>query len=195
MGWGPRPTLWLLGFCLNEAAAGGTSQVPCFMQPQRTRHRAFRLIGLETRTNNDREADPSSARIPSLWQKYWSDGTAHLIPGRTSGSSVIGAYTRYESDYRGEYSLIIGSEVKSLAEVPAGMIGIEVPEAEYVVFTVDGPLPEALIDTWLQIAAFFGQRGAMKRAYTTDFEVHYFAQGERPKIDIYVAVRGEQPSA
>jgi predicted transcriptional regulator YdeE len=164
------------------------------MQPQRTRYRAFRLIGLETRTSNDREADPSSAQIPSLWHRYWSEGAAHLIPGRTSGSSVIGAYTQYASDYRGDYSLVVGTEVKSLAEVPAGMVGLEVPEAEYVVFTVDGPLPEALIDAWLQIAGFFGQRGALKRAYTTDFEVHYYAQGERPKIDIYVAIRGDSPA-
>jgi predicted transcriptional regulator YdeE len=65
-----------------------------------------------------------------------------------------------------------------------------VPKARYMVFeTPKGPFHETVPQAWRDIWAYFGQ-SAVKRAYTGDFELYDFTQGdlEDTVVRIYIAV-------
>ena len=101
---------------------------------------------------------------------------------------MLAAYADYESDGNGAYSVIIGSEVDSLANIPAGLVGREVPGAKYAVFTsARGAIPGIIFDVWKTIWDFKGAT----RAYQTDLEV-YGKESRDPnnaQIEVYVSIR------
>ncbi|MEN3339634.1 MAG: hypothetical protein V7647_3310 [Acidobacteriota bacterium] len=142
------------------------------------------VIGVTARTTNRAEADPSTARIPALWRRFFEIEPA--IPNRTDPNVVIAAYTAYESDHTGEYSLVVGAEVNSPAEVPEGLVRVILPSARYLVFTAEGAMPDALIRTWMDIWRYFSEAALHRRAYTTDFERYDKRQPAR--ADVYVAI-------
>jgi predicted transcriptional regulator YdeE len=127
---------------------------------------------------------PSTAKIPGLWGRFLDESIAEEIPNKKPGGTVIGAYTKYESDHAGPYSLIVGLEVSSLESIPGGMTGLVIPRGHYLVFTAQGSMPTALIDTWTSIWNYFPQESSHKRLYTADYEVHR----SNERVDVYVAV-------
>lgn len=149
---------------------------------------AMRLVGLETRTSNADEFDPARARIGALWGRFFADGIATRV--RPSATAlIIAAYHRYESDHNGAYSLLIGGEPDPAAVV-ADLVALEVPAARYLVFNAHGPMPQALIATWMEIWAYFETPAAPKRAYTIDLELHLpTLPGEDGMVEVCIAVR------
>lgn len=104
----------------------------------------------------------------------------------------MAVYTNYESDFNGEYSFILGKEVSSLENVPAGMTAKTLPAAKYGVFTSErGPIPAIVIDLWKFIWGIKpGQIGG-DRAYIGDFEV-YDGRSSDPKsaqIDLFLSIK------
>ncbi len=156
------------------------------MQPKTITRPAFKVIGIEVRTNNPDEMS-GKGKIGELWQKFYSEDVLPKIPGKR-GDAVLAAYTDYESDANGAYSLIVGSEVDSLANVPAGLVGREIPAAKYAVFTsARGSIPGIIIDVWKRIWEYKGAA----RLYQTDFEV-YGQESRDPnnaQVEVYVSVR------
>ena len=153
------------------------------MKPQLSTRPELRLIGIETRTTNRDEMAPSTARIPGLWGRFFQEGIAERIPNRKPGGPLIGAYTNYESDHTGRYSLVIGSEVSSLESIPEGMVGLTIPAGAFLVFRAQGPMPSALIDTWTYIWDYFSRETRHERLYTVDYEAHLGSE----RVDIHIA--------
>lgn len=147
----------------------------------------MKIIGIEVRTSNQMEADPRTAKIPGLWKKFLEERAEEKIPNRKTAHTLLAAYTHYESDYNGPYSLIASSEVSSLDDIPAGMVGITIPAAKYLVFTAKGEMPDALIETWGYIWKYFSKPSNYKRAYTADFEL--YEKTKNSEVDIYIAIR------
>src|SRR5262249_13850816 len=120
-------------------------------------------------------------------QKFYSENVLSRIPNKT-GNAVLAMYTDYESDVNGDYSYLIGSEVGSLAEVPEGMVGHEIPASKYAVFTTErAAIPGIIVDVWKRIWEYKGAA----RAYRTDFEV-YGKESSDPQnavVDVYLSVR------
>jgi predicted transcriptional regulator YdeE len=58
---------------------------------------------------------------------------------------------------------------------------VSVPRGRYALFTATGEMPRALIETWGKVWA-----SPVKRAYTTDFEVHDPAKPGQ--VDIHIAL-------
>jgi predicted transcriptional regulator YdeE len=143
------------------------------------------IVGVEARTTNRAEMVSETAKIPALWERFFQAEGA--IPNRIDPDVVLGTYTRYESDYQGEYSLIVGAEVGVSGNVPAGMAGLTIPPARYLVFTAEGEMPGALINTWMQIWQYFSDTSEYQRAYTTDFERH--DKGAKARVEIYIAIK------
>jgi predicted transcriptional regulator YdeE len=109
------------------------------------------------------------------------------IPDRLAESpEIIAVYFDYESDHRGQYSLIVGHKVSSLDQTPKdkGIGSVIVRAGRYLRFVVEGPLPAAIIETWQTIWQFFEVTHEYERAYTTDYEV-YRDDG----AEIYIAVK------
>jgi predicted transcriptional regulator YdeE len=145
------------------------------------------VIGVEVRTTNRDEQDPRTARIPLLWQRVREEMLLDAIPEQLEPGVMLGAYTRYQRDDKGPYSLIVGAEVGGLDRIPPGMVGITVLAQEYLVFTAAGEMPAAVIDGWKQVWKYFSETTVLKRAFTTDFERY---DSKRPnEAGIHIAVR------
>jgi predicted transcriptional regulator YdeE len=143
------------------------------------------IVGIEVRTTNSAEAVSETAKIPALWARFFQ--VEEAIPNRIDPGVILAAYTRYESDHHGAYSLIVGAEVGAPASVPAGMTGLAIPPARYLVFTAKGEMPGALIRTWMKIWQYFSVTTEYQRAYTTDFERH--DKNAKATVAVYVAIK------
>lgn len=174
---------------------------------------AFRLAGISVRTTNAEEAGPNG-RLPELWGTYFQNPLSSE-PGLQNSHLLYALYTDYESDASGEYTVVIGHEcaagkAESMEEVHAAGVtesaerqqaagrveSVEnlqvatVPEARYMVFeTPKGPFHQTVPQAWRDIWAYFGQ-SSVKRAYTGDFELYDFTQGDPEDIvvRIYIAI-------
>lgn len=145
------------------------------------------VMGVQRRTSN---ADGRSTHdIFACWKEYLSLNMASKIPNRARTPAMFAVYSDYESDWTGEFSYLIGSEVTKADKVPAGLAVVRIPAQTYAVFTAAGPMPDALLGVWMSI---WGTR--LPRAYTFDFEQYdaRFTRPERKEADVYVAVNKEQ---
>lgn len=130
---------------------------------------AIRVSGLKVRTRNADEMTASRAKIGPMWQRFFSEGLYEQIPGKLPASPVYGVYSGYESDANGEFDVTAGV---ATADPAQGFESLMIEPGRYLVFEARGPMPEAIINTWQQIWAYFQQPGAQARAYATDFEAY-----------------------
>ena len=141
------------------------------MKPKPAEQTAFDVIGIEVRTNNAQEATSGGA-IPQQWQRLYMQGVLDQIPGRLD-QSVVAVYTKYASDWNGDYNYILGARVKPGTKAPAGMVAVSVPAGKYVEFTsAKGPAPQVVPNLWKEVWAYFQGPGNPARAYNADFEVY-----------------------
>lgn len=156
------------------------------MGPKIVTKSAFYFIGIEVRTNN-RDEMSDKGKIGPLWRRFYADNILSKIPGKR-GDAVLAIYTDYESDVNGEYSFVIGSAVDSLAQIPAGFVGGEIPAAKYAVYSsARGAIPGVIIDVWRRI----WNDQTIVRAYASDFEVYGpdAADPQNAQVDVYVSVK------
>lgn len=127
---------------------------------------SFEATGFSVRTKNADEMSPSMAKIGQLWDKFFKEAAPKL----TENSQVYGLYTHYESDYSGEFDVIACADTLN-AEMLDGATQHTVIAGNYVSFSAQGEMPQAVIDLWGEVWAYFGQDNCpYTRAYTTDFE-------------------------
>ena len=177
-----------LSLCLCAAATKSSQEDgnnSSLMEPQLTTRTELKLIGIALRTINQQEMNPTTARIPGLWGRFFQEQIADKIPNKTSLDSTIAVYTKYESDHTGPYDLIVGREVNSLSSIPEGMTGVTILAGKYLRFTANGPMPKTLIDSWIYIWNYFSKTSNHQRSYTTDYEVHE----ANDRVDIYIAIK------
>ena len=158
------------------------------MRPERVRRGGTQVIGIETRTTRQREADPATAAIPVLWRRFHQEALDGRSPNRAGTATTCAVYTDYEGELRGGYRCVVGAEVTSPDEVPAGMVAVTLPAGDYLVFAARGPMPDALVAAWQRIAEFF-ERDPVRRAWTADLEVHYPTGSA---VDVLVALRPDE---
>jgi predicted transcriptional regulator YdeE len=165
------------------------------MKPELAHIAAFTVRGMHVRTINRDETDPKTAKLAGLWGRFFSEGIADKIPQRLPGSPIYGVYSSYESDAAGHYDLTAGVSVVLTARnsvvrtasgtvdstadgsastrgEPAGLVAVDVPAGEYLVFSAKGSMPGIVIDTWGAIHAYFAAEQRFVRKYTTDFEAY-----------------------
>lgn len=157
------------------------------MVPQIRTHKGLKFIGVEAKTSNQMEMNKKTAQIPGLYRKFLKEGLEEKIPNRVDSDLYFALYTDYESDPNGQYSFILAAEVSSSEEVPDGMIAIDIPTAQYLVFTVKGSLPQALSRTWKEIGNYFANNKVYQRAYTADFELYDKSFPEL--VEVYIAIQ------
>jgi predicted transcriptional regulator YdeE len=79
----------------------------------------------------------------------------------------LGVYSAYESDATGFYNV---SAAVSVSTPSTDFDYVEIQEGTYLTFEARGPMPDALIQTWTSIWAYFEQHPQVKRSFVTDFE-------------------------
>jgi predicted transcriptional regulator YdeE len=137
----------------------------------------FTLIGITVRTTN--QGGQSQKDISDLYGNFFSNHIADKIPGKIS-ADLICAYTHYESDMNGPYTVILGFNVSDNVEAPEGLDMIIVPAITYQVFTSSDAKPETVVQTWMKI-----WQSKIPRAYQTDFDI-YLQDG---RVETYVSVK------
>jgi predicted transcriptional regulator YdeE len=151
------------------------------MEPRRVFRGETRVVGLTVRTTNGAERDPARARIPALWERVLREGVRDQVPSAKPGFAA--AYSEYESDDAGAYTLVVGAETEEGGAPPPGLGSVVLPGASCLVFEARGPMPQALIETWIAIGTRF-REGDGERTYAGDLERHLGPDA----VDIYIAV-------
>ncbi len=143
------------------------------------------LRGMSTRTTNQNEMNPETAKLGSLWQKFDKE----VAVDYQHGERVYGVYYDYESDANGEFSVLAGFDGKT---GPQGdkLETITIPAGKYLRFDAvanednEQARIEAVIKTWGKIWDYFASETDIQRAYKTDFE-YYKSPTE---IEIYISI-------
>jgi predicted transcriptional regulator YdeE len=159
------------------------------MKPKPTEEASFDVVGIETRTNNAQESTGNGA-IPQQWQRLFSEGLLEKIPNK-SDDGITAVYTNYVSDWNGDYTYILGAQVKPGTKAPAGMVLVTVPAGKFVQFqSARGPGQQVVPEAWKQIWAYFQVPGNPARAYKVDYE-HYEAPSDPQAVqaNIFLSVK------
>ena len=141
---------------------------------------SFDVTGIAVRTDNASETDPTTAKIASLWEQFYSE----LAPKLDQKARVFGLYTHYESDHTGLFDVVACSD--SLAPLDSHDLSrFQIHSGDYLVFRGTGEMPKVVFDLWSQVWEYFSVAECEhKRAFTTDFEL-YKSHNE---IEIYIAI-------
>lgn len=144
----------------------------------------FKVIGISIESTN--KGGQSIADLGKLWAKFYSDGISNKIPSKVS-NDIYSVYTDYDSDYTGKYTAIIGHKVKSLDEIPDGLVGREFEGGKYAKFVAKGKMPDAIVDIWKNV---WKKDKDLKRRYTADFEVYgpKSQNGIDSEVDVFIAI-------
>ena len=135
---------------------------------------AFKVIGLKIQTNNANESNPDTALIPAMWQQFFSESVDSQIPNKTEESSILGVYWNYDGDREKSYNLLAGREVASLQDIPKELVGIEVPESSYLVFSEEGEMPQVIFSLWNSIRNYFSENKINKFKLYNRYYVNIF---------------------
>lgn len=154
--------------------------------PTLVEHTAFTVVGIETRTSNPREANPATARIPALWQRFTGEQIADQIPKRTNPAYALAVYSGYEGGTDGAFSLLVGA-ASSATAAPAGMSTARVPSGQYLMFAAEGELSSLAPGLWAEVERYFAGAPAYQRAFTADFERRRLDTPYR--LEVFIAVR------
>ena len=134
------------------------------------------IYGLKVRTINEKEMNPKTAKIGALWGEYFTK----ILPTLSEGTQGYGVYANYESDAFGEFDVFAGSEV-----VNDALDKVTLEEGNYLCFKTNGELPQAVIDTWGEIWAYFSDQHCKEvRIYKSDYEL-YLSENE---AEIYIGI-------
>lgn len=168
------------GYCENRVQEKPIEGIEMSYTCEKQKQKFF--IGLELRTNNEE----CSIAIPAHKEKFFKENISAKIPNKIN-SDIIALYTDYEGDYSKPYSWILGHEVASLDEIPAGLVGKVIPASNYAVFTTKGEFPQGLIAVWQAI-----WKANLSRSYTSDFELYPsdFHPQKNPEVKVYIAIEG-----
>ncbi|OED60175.1 hypothetical protein A165_24810 [Vibrio tasmaniensis ZS-17] len=142
---------------------------------------AVKAYGFSVRTTNTDEIDPAKAKIGQLWQGFFDQA----FPKLTADSKVFGVYTNYQSDFTGEFDVVACTNALTDNNLDA-LVETEIQAGKYLTFSTEGALPQAVIDLWGEVWAYFNDPDCPHtRTYTTDFE---FYKGET-EVEISIAIQ------
>ena len=134
------------------------------------------ISGLQTRTQNADEMNPETQKIAPLWGKFYTQ----IMPSLQEGIALYGVYYNYVSDADGMFDVLVGSEQEG-----EGLVSVTLQEGRYLKFPVKGEMPQAIIDAWTRVWAYFEDPSIdERRVYETDFE-RYISMNE---AEIYIGV-------
>ena len=135
----------------------------------------FTVTGLSTKTQNTDEFNEKTAKLPGLWQQFYSSDLAGY-------ANLFEVYSGYESDADGLYTVTVGvSDDSERAEFST----VKIPAGNYLVFQGAGPMPSIVVETWKKIWDYFEAESNYQRSFISDFE----AYSGFDKVAIYIGIK------
>ena len=97
---------------------------------------------------------------------------------------MYAVYSDYASDWREEFSYMLGCGVTRACTPPEGMAVCHIPAQTYAVFHAKGQMPEEVLAIWSTVWL-----SDLPRAYTYDFEVfdRRFTNPKKKEVDICIS--------
>lgn len=141
------------------------------------------VVGIACRTSN---ADGrSTGDIMATWAAFLQTNASAKIKNRAMPPVICAVYSDYESDWRGEYSYLLGCGVSRAVTVPEGMEVRKIPAQTYAIFTAKGRMPDEVLAIWSLVWL-----SDLPRTYSYDFEVYdkRFTNPKAKEVDVCVAV-------
>lgn len=132
------------------------------IQPTVKQIEGFIVTGFSVRTQNSDEFNEKTAKLPSLWQQFYSSELATNV-------NIFGVYSNYDSDTNGHYTVTVG--VKS-DHAQTHLRSGTVHAGHYLVFKGTGPMPVTVVETWKQVWTFFETNTEHRRNFISDFEAY-----------------------
>lgn len=132
------------------------------IQPTMKQVENFTVTGFSVRTQNSDEFNETTAKLPSLWQQFYTSELA-------TNANIFGVYSNYDSDANGPYTVTVG--VKS-NHVQTQLSSVTIQAGKYLVFQGTGPMPAAVIEAWKQVWVFFETNTEHQRNFVSDFEAY-----------------------
>ena len=123
---------------------------------------SFNVMGFSVRTQNSDEFNEKTAKLPSLWHRFYTSELAMNV-------TIFGVYSNYDSDANGHYMVTAG--VKS-SHPQSQLSSVTIQAGQYLVFEDTGPMPATVIETWKRVWAFFETNTEYKRNFISDFEAY-----------------------
>lgn len=137
------------------------------------------IAGLTARTDNESEFGPNG-KIPGLWQTFDNSVPVDYV----GGERVYGVYFDYESDHTGSFSVLAGTDSVKAAD-NQDLTKVEIPSGKYLVFKVEGDMPQIAVEAWTHVWEYFSSSTPeYKRRYSTDFEYYPNAN----TIEVHIAI-------
>lgn len=133
-----------------------------FIQPTMKQVESFTVTGFSVRTQNKDEFNGKTAKLPNLWQQFYTSELA------TNGN-IVSVYSNYDSDATGLYTVTVG--IKS-QPVLTQCYSVTIQAGNYLVFQGIGPMPATVIEIWKQVWNFFEGNKEYRRNFMSDFEVY-----------------------
>jgi predicted transcriptional regulator YdeE len=151
----------------------------------------FQLMGISERTSNAEEMK-GNGKIPMLWQRFYSEGIIEKLSPFAISSEIIVAYTDFESDDSGIYTIIIGQSVKSDANQLDGFELKSIPKSDYLqIDTEQGNIQTIGINAWSKI--WESQPLRERRSFKADLEI-YGKEAQNPdkaKFSIFLGLKSK----
>jgi predicted transcriptional regulator YdeE len=132
------------------------------IQPTIKQVESFTVTGFSVRTQNSDEFNEETAKLPSLWQQFYTSELA-------TNANIFGVYSNYDSDANGLYTVTVG--VKS-DHAQTQLSSVTVQAGNYLVFQGTGPMPATVVETWKQVWTFFETNTEHQRNFISDFEAY-----------------------
>ena len=145
-----------------------------FILPAMKYVESFIVSGLSVRTQNSDEFDEKTAKLPSLWQQFYTSELA-------TNANIFGVYSNYDSDANGPYTVTVG--VKS-SHAQTQLSSVTIQAGNYLVFQSTGPMPATVVETWQRVWAFFETNSEHRRNFISDFE----AYSGSDQVTIYIGL-------
>ncbi|TXD77912.1 GyrI-like domain-containing protein [Algoriphagus ratkowskyi] len=145
----------------------------------------FKIIGIAARTSNT--SGKAAEVLGALWRRFFEEQIGDKIEGKIS-DDIYAIYTDYESDYKGEYTCLIGYQVENEGNITEGLVSKKFHGGKHAKFVAKGKMPDAVVNCWQEIWA---KDSDLDREYTADFEVYgsQSQQGANSSVDIFIAVK------
>lgn len=147
------------------------------MQPTVKEVESFIVTGFCVRTQNSDEFNEETAKIPSLWQQFYTSELA-------INANIFGVYSNYDSGANAPYTLTVGVKCD---HTETKLSSVAIKAGHYLVFPGTGPMPATVVETWKQVWAFFETNTEYQRIFISDFEDY----SSPDQVAIYIGLKNE----
>lgn len=121
-------------------------------------------------------------KIMGAWEAFYRGNLKEQVPNRLT-DDVYCIYTNYQGDHTKPMDMLIGFPVPKGTPCPKGLHAFTIPEGSYKLYVSEGPLPDALIQTWQDI-----WQTCTNRAFGVD--VDYYPSCSESCVETYISVTG-----